>query len=437
MRGGVADSGVESSGVSVRFRLVGWGSFFLLEGGEEGPACAFCIWAGETKEGAEGYTAADMMMRGTREVIRCNKDHGWQQPSLAHEGEQTETGLRTAPDLFKIFSITPLLRFGCRPTAVSVPSGHRPLLPLACHLHFPMSIRSMLALLAARIGAAQAEQEYKWLKQAVPRVSDLVTMIRRRTLGEPLQYILGTSFTPIYLPKYSDPALNSSGSQPFGPLNLLTRAPVLIPRPETEHWVIKLSQHISPPAQSPHRLLDLGTGTGCIPLLLCHLSPPGSIHATGVDISDHAIQLARENAANCGIAAPPHGTHNTFKVIKANILDVNFHHHPGISLPIDILTSNPPYITWQDYLKLPYSVSAFEDPKALFGGPSGLEFYRAIARFISLDGCLSPGALVALEVGHGQARNVEDLLQKTGRMKRTEIWPDPWGKERTVVGHTT
>ncbi|KAF8348317.1 S-adenosyl-L-methionine-dependent methyltransferase [Amanita rubescens] len=263
-----------------------------------------------------------------------------------------------------------------------------------------MSIKSLLALLAARIGAAQAEQEYKWLKQAVPRVSDLVTMIRRRTLGEPLQYILG--------------------SQPFGPLNLLTRAPVLIPRPETEHWVIKLSQYISPPAQSAHRLLDLGTGTGCIPLLLCHLSPPGSIHAIGVDISDHAIQLADENAAIC-----------------ANVLDVNFHHHPGISLPIDILTSNPPYITWQDYLKLPYSVSAFEDPKALFGGPSGLEFYRAIARFISLDGCLSPGALVALEVGHGQARDVEDLLQKTGRMKRTEIWPDPWGKERTVVGHTT
>lgn len=186
-------------------------------------------------------------------------------------------------------------------------------------------------------------------------------------------------------------------------------------------------------------MLDLGTGSGCIPLLLCHLWPPGSIHATGVDISDHAIQLATDNAAICGIAAPPHGTHNlknTFKVIKANVLDANLHQNPGISRPIDILTSNPPYVTWHDYLKLPYSVSAFEDPKALFGGPSGLEFYRAIARFISLDGCLSPGALVAFEVGDGQARDVENLLQKTGRMKHTEIWSDPWGKDRTVVGYT-
>lgn len=301
-----------------------------------------------------------------------------------------------------------------------------------------MSVTPLLAALAARIGAAQAGQEYKWMRQAVQRESDLVTMIRRRMLGEPLQYILGTSFTPIYLP-YSDPVLNSSGSQPFGPLNLLTRAPVLIPRPETEHWVIKLSQYITPPAaQSALRLLDLGTGSGCIPLLLCHLWPPGSVHATGVDISDHAIQLAVENAAQCGIPTPSHGTcklKNTFKVIKASILDVNLDQNPGISRPINILTSNPPYITWQDYLELPYSVSAFEDPKALFGGPSGLEFYRAIARFISLDGCLSPGAVVALEVGDGQARAVENILQKTGRMEHTEIWADPWGKERTVVGH--
>ncbi|KAF8628895.1 hypothetical protein AX15_003679 [Amanita polypyramis BW_CC] len=281
-----------------------------------------------------------------------------------------------------------------------------------------MALRTMLTALAARIGRAQAEQEHKWMRQTVSCEPDLVAMIRRRLHGEPLQYILG--------------------SQPFGPLNLLTRAPVLIPRPETEHWVIKLSQYISPNTQSTQRLLDLGTGSGCIPLLLCHLWPPGAVQATGVEISGHAIRLANENSAVCGISAPHDGSfnRNTFEIIKADMLDVNLCENPKIKLPIDILTSNPPYITWHDYLKLPYSVSAFEDPKALLGGPSGLEYYHAIARFIAREGNLSSGAVVALEVGDSQAKIVGELLLRTGRMNHMDIWLDPWGKQRTVVGRT-
>ncbi len=74
---------------------------------------------------------------------------------------------------------------------------------------------------------------------------------------------------------------------------------------------------------------------------------------------------------------------------------------------------------------------------ALFGGPSGLEFYRAIARIVSRQGFLKPDAVVALEVGHDQAEEVEDILRDTGEIQRTEIWNDPWGKARTVAGWRT
>lgn len=102
----------------------------------------------------------------------------------------------------------------------------------------------------------------------------------------------------------------------------------------------------------------------------------------------------------------------------------------------DIITSNPPYIPWKEYLELPHSVINFEDPKALFGGPSGLEFYHAIARFVSSKNILKPDALVALEVGHDQASTVESIMLATGKFQRSEIWLDPWGKRRTVIAHT-
>jgi HemK-like putative methylase len=229
-----------------------------------------------------------------------------------------------------------------------------------------------------------------------------------------------------------------TGSQPFGSLNLLTRPPVLIPRPETEHWVIKLAERLSSiQTNHPRSLLDLGTGSGCIPLLLCSLCPPGTIHAHGLDISAHAIQLAMDNAAICSIPTPSHATmhHNTFKTTMSNILSPALSHDTDLEPPFDLVTSNPPYIPWKEYLELPCSVADYEDPKALFGGPTGLDFYHAIARLIRRKGFLRPGAIVALEVGHKQAGDVQSIMQSSVQWSRVEIWCDPWGKQRTVVAN--
>ncbi|KAF8973110.1 S-adenosyl-L-methionine-dependent methyltransferase [Flammula alnicola] len=290
----------------------------------------------------------------------------------------------------------------------------------------------LLASLSASLGATQATRELAWMKQALDSGASnvpLVEMVRRRSLGEPLQYILGTS-------EYLSHPNYTIGTQPFGPLNLLTRPPVLIPRSETEHWVIRLAETFTPTAQNPVSLLDLGTGSGCIPLLLCHLWPPGSIRAHGVDISPHALRLAKDNAALCGIPSrlDEKKPKNTFTTSSANFLAEDFADTAmRINPSYDFITSNPPYIPWKEYLELPRSVIGFEDPKALFGGPSGFDFYHAIAHIISHKDILKPSAVVALEVGHDQAITVENLMRDTGRFRRTDIWLDPWGKQRTVI----
>lgn len=217
---------------------------------------------------------------------------------------------------------------------------------------------------------------------------------------------------------------------------------MLIPRPETEHWTIRLSELFSPTLKKPLSILDICTGSGCIPLLLCHLWPRGSTRALGVDISKHAVQLAKENAIRCGIYTaddPSHQNSNVYTLLLANVLDPAF--RDSLPQPYDIITSNPPYIPLDEYRQLPKSVQNFEDSRALLGDPpgtpstDGLTFYRAIARLVAQDGVLSDtdGSVVVLEVGDKQAAAVENILKRDGGLGRTEIWKDPWGKERVVV----
>ena len=169
---------------------------------------------------------------------------------------------------------------------------------------------------------------------------------------------------------------------------------------------------------------------------MAHLLPPGSLDTQAVDISLPAIQLARDNALLCGIPpAPRSSLRNTFSPILGCFLNPDFADDRKLTPPYDILTSNPPYIPWNEYADLPGEVVDYEDPKALLGGPSGLDFYHAIARLIQDKNFLRPGGLAALEVGHGQARAVENILRASGRSRRTEIWSDPWGKERTILVH--
>ncbi|KAJ7217870.1 S-adenosyl-L-methionine-dependent methyltransferase [Mycena pura] len=269
-----------------------------------------------------------------------------------------------------------------------------------------------LALLAARLGKHQAALEYQWMKRAASP-APLDQMVARRVAGEPLQYILG--------------------EQPFGPLTIKLRPPVLIPRPETEHWTLRLVDVLKAAPSRQLAVLDLGTGTGCIPLLLCHLLSPGTVRAHGVDVSPDAVSLANENAVLCGLSASDANVpRNIFRSIQSSFLNPLFPRQPQLTPPFDIITSNPPYVSWAEYVRLPRSVKHYEDPKALFGGPDGLDFYRAIAALVAVKGFLNPGALVVVEVGDGQAERVRKIFHSAAQVK-SEIWLDPWNKMRTVI----
>ncbi|KAH9858753.1 S-adenosyl-L-methionine-dependent methyltransferase [Lenzites betulinus] len=300
--------------------------------------------------------------------------------------------------------------------------------------------------LSRAIGRESAQNELRWMRRALenpirgiePASRTIDDMVARRIRGEPLQYILG--------------------SQPFGPLNLAVRAPVLIPRPETEDWALRLADTIRAPSSSaprrPLKVLDLCTGTGCIPLLLCHALPRGWAHATGVDISEHAVRLARENAGLCGIpvATNPHADleqegHNTFMPVLADLMQRNFVNRAGLEPPYDVITSNPPYIPRDEYDRLPASVKDFEDVRALLGDSvdagdlalpqderdKGLTFYHRIAELLRDHDLLHAEGTLALEVGKGQAQDVADIVERKARMRHVDIWKDPWGVERVVV----
>ena len=220
------------------------------------------------------------------------------------------------------------------------------------------------------------------------------------------------------------------GTTPFGPLHLLTRPPTLIPRPETEHWALRLAR-LEP--TRPVRVLDLCTGSGCIPLLLCHLWPQGSTRAVGVDVSPHAIRLATDNTSR---SRAPAG--NVFTPLLGDILDPLLLRRLDPPPPFDVITANPPYIPAHVFPTLPSSVRDYEDPRALIGDApddprqDGLSFYRAIAALLAREGVLAPDALIALEVGHDQARAVTRILGQTLRLGHVEIWRDPWDKDRVV-----
>ncbi|OCB89374.1 S-adenosyl-L-methionine-dependent methyltransferase [Sanghuangporus baumii] len=304
----------------------------------------------------------------------------------------------------------------------------------------------LFARLSKALGASSARHEFKWMKDHALDPSALQGMVQRRLNGEPLQYILGT--------------------QPFGPLELKVRRPVLIPRPETEDWTLRLARLLSSSSSSsnlrmrrtsregdsePLKLLDLCTGTGCIPLLLCHMwRQNGNVRALGVDIAGEAIELAKENAEHVKSQSQLNEENACISFLQADILDDKF---PRMLLnesgwsAVDVLTCNPPYIPLHEYNLLSSSVRDFEDPRALLGDPShlpeleietggrgrGLTFYHSIADLIRRHNLVRPGGLIALEVGHDQAAEVEHIMQSRANVSSAEVWNDPWGIHRTVV----
>jgi len=186
------------------------------------------------------------------------------------------------------------------------------------------------------------------------------------------------------------------GHRAFYSLDFLVRAPMLIPRPETEH-LVEAALSFAKEAQRPLRILDLCTGTGCVAVTLAHELPGSDVTAT--DISPEAVALAQENAKRAGV---------NVSVRQGDLFEAL----PGNEPPFDIITANPPYVEAGEWSTLAPDITEYEDQRALLAGEDGLDCIRRI--IASALGHLNPGGAIAMEIGEKQYDAVAQLLAAFG-----------------------
>lgn len=178
------------------------------------------------------------------------------------------------------------------------------------------------------------------------------------------------------------------------------------------------------------RVLDLCTGSGCIPLLLSHLLQDTLQVAHGIDISPEAIGLSEDNKE---LVASDNVFFHQSDILSPDFMD-RVRNDTGVE-HFDIITSNPPYIPAQVWAQLPQSVRDYEDSRALVGGPvpgvgDGVQFYGRIAQLA--DQLLEPASgdfpQIAVEIGETQAAEVSSLLPG-----ECETVQDQYGRNRMVL----
>jgi release factor glutamine methyltransferase len=232
------------------------------------------------------------------------------------------------------------------------------------------------------------------LQQAISSTVDparLLADFQRLLTGEPIQYILGEA--------------------PFYGRSFAVTRDTLIPRNETEELVHRILKENSTPGL---RVLDLGTGTGCIPISLAlELSTP-EVYA--MDVSAAALEVARQNAATLGAGV---------RFIEGSLLE------KPLELPkMDLIVSNPPYVPLHDQAEMHANVVNFEPHLALFvPDEDPLVFYRAIG--IWGQQLLKQGGKLYLEIYENLAEELVQLLQSQGYLQ-VQVHQDLNGKNRMI-----
>ena len=185
---------------------------------------------------------------------------------------------------------------------------------------------------------------------------------------------------------------------------------VLIPRPETEELVeLILAENL----KDNLKVLDIGTGSGAIALVLAKNRPDWSV--TAADISQDALELATENA----------------NVQNLNLSFIKSDCFSKISSKYDIIVSNPPYISREDQEEVGLNVFHSEPHLALFADEDGLAIYRKIAE--DSKDYLNDGGKIYLEIGYKQGQSVPTLFMENLPEKRVRTLKDQFGQDRMVV----
>jgi len=247
------------------------------------------------------------------------------------------------------------------------------------------------------LALATREQEPVSDEQA----ANVAELLQRRMTGESVARILG--------------------EKEFYGLPFWLNAATLEPRPETE-LLVDLAIAALPQGG---RLLDLGTGTGCIPIaVLANRADAGGI---ATDIALDAMTMARENAERNGVQGRlEFALGNWFEA-----LDLAYPGRDG-GAGFDLITSNPPYIASDVVETLDPEVRAFDPRLALDGGPDGLGPYRIIAAGAARH--LKPGGQVLVEIGYDQGKSVSALFAEHG-LTEILVHKDLNGLDRVISAH--
>jgi release factor glutamine methyltransferase len=239
------------------------------------------------------------------------------------------------------------------------------------------------------------------------------------------------------------PAQYIVGHQEFWGLDFIVGPAVLIPRPETEHLVeavlelcgenphpiaprsgairvghsrAEVGQPTDPSTRVSHlirpRIVDVGTGSGCVALALASELAHAEIHAT--EISEEALEIARANAARLGL-------HERVKFHCADLLQ-------GMEGEFDIVASNPPYVGESEYDKVQLEVRKFEPRDAVFAGAEGMDVIRRLAP--QARASLKSGGWLAMEIGFSQETVVREVLRDWREVRTV---PDLQGIPRVVL----
>lgn len=228
---------------------------------------------------------------------------------------------------------------------------------------------------------------------AEPELERLRPLMKRRAQHEPLQYILGEA--------------------EFFHVRLKVDRRALIPRPETEQLCELITQRLSAP---PATVLDLGTGGGAIALALGTFYPAATV--TGLDVSDEALALARENAAALGLAE------------RVRLLQSDWFAALEPGARFDLIVANPPYLSAGEFTAAMREVREHEPRTALTPGPDGWEaLVRIVAeapRFLREGGCL------ALETGIDQHARLREGATAAG-FARVESLRDLTERDRFLL----
>ena len=231
--------------------------------------------------------------------------------------------------------------------------------------------------------------------QALPAgaIAELEALIERRRNREPVSQILG--------------------QWEFWSLPFYVTAATLTPRPDTE-TLVQAALDLLPDRGATLRLLDLGTGSGCLLLALLHELP--AARGLGIDRSPEALAIAERNASALGLAERAQFALGDWA--------------GGLSGSFDLIVSNPPYIPRDEIPSLMPEVSRHEPRIALDGGVDGLDCYRQLAPQIAAR--LAPGGLALLEVGQAQAEDAAAILAAAG-LEPAGVRADLGGRKRCVI----